>query len=148
LRGGLETILVVDDEEDVRSATCGILSALGYRVLEACDAAGAVDLIESGEQIDLVFTDVIMPGPVSSLQLRDVLRAHLPEAQILYTSGYAEGVLAHSGKLDASVHLLQKPYHPERRAHASVARPQPNTHAPPAARTLIPLLQHTVRYVR
>jgi signal transduction histidine kinase len=113
LRGGLETILVVEDEEDVRSATCGILSALGYHVLEACDAAAAVELIESGRQIDLVFTDVIMPGPVSSLQLRDVVTAYLPEAQILYTSGYAEGVLAHSGKLDASVHLLQKPYHPD-----------------------------------
>jgi signal transduction histidine kinase len=113
LHGGLETLLVVEDEEDVRSATCGILSALGYHVLEACDAAGAVELIESGQTIDLVFTDVIMPGPVSSLQLRDVLRTHLPQAQILYTSGYAEGVLAHSGKLDASVHLLQKPYHPD-----------------------------------
>jgi CheY-like chemotaxis protein len=113
LYGGLETILVVEDEEDVRSSTCGILSALGYHVLEACDAARAVELIEAGRPIDLVFSDVIMPGPVSSLQLREVLRAHLPDAQILYTSGYAEGVLAHSGKLDASVHLLQKPYHPD-----------------------------------
>jgi signal transduction histidine kinase len=113
LVGGLETILVVEDEEDVRSCTCGILSALGYHVLEACDAAGAVQVIESGRHIDLVFTDVIMPGPVSSLQLGQVLRKHLPDAQILYTSGYAEGVLAHEGKLDASVHLLQKPYHPD-----------------------------------
>jgi DNA-binding response OmpR family regulator len=60
-----------------------------------------------------VFTDVIMPGPVSSLQLGEVVRARLPQAQILYTSGYAEGVLAHEGKLEASVNLLQKPYHPD-----------------------------------
>jgi CheY-like chemotaxis protein len=103
------SVLLIDDEpfaQDIISHGLGSCS-----VLEACDAAGAVELIESGRQIDLVFSDVIMPGPVSSLQLRDVLRAHLPEAQILYTSGYAEGVLAHSGKLDASVHLLQKPYH-------------------------------------
>ena len=113
LCGGLETILVVEDEEDVRTSTCAILSALGYEVLEACDAAGAVELIESGRHIDLVFTDVIMPGPVSSLQLGEVVRRHLPQAQILYTSGYAEGVLAHEGKLSASVHLLQKPYHPD-----------------------------------
>ena len=113
LCGGLETILVVEDEEDVRNSTCAILSALGYDVLEACDAAGAVELIESGRHIDLVFTDVIMPGPMSSLQLGEVLRRHLPQAQILYTSGYAEGVLAHEGKLSASVHLLQKPYHPD-----------------------------------
>jgi signal transduction histidine kinase len=113
LFGGLETILVVEDEEDVRSSTCAILSALGYQVLEACDAAGAIALVESGRQIDLVFTDVIMPGPVSSLQLGEVVREHLPNAQILYTSGYAEGVLAHEGKVSASVHLLQKPYHPD-----------------------------------
>jgi signal transduction histidine kinase len=113
LLGGPETILVVEDEEDVRSATCGILSALGYRVLEAPDAAVAKAIVEGGEQIDLVFSDVIMPGPVSSLQLGEVVRARLPQAQLLYTSGYAEGVLAHEGKLDAGINLLQKPYHPD-----------------------------------
>jgi signal transduction histidine kinase len=117
LLGGPETILVVEDEEDVRSTTCGILSALGYRVLEAPDAAAAVALIdhaiESEQAIDLVFTDVIMPGPVSSLQLADVVRERLPYTEILYTSGYAEGVLAHEGKLQSTVNLLQKPYHPD-----------------------------------
>ena len=113
LYGGLETILVVEDEEDVRSSTCAILSALGYDVLEANDAATAVALIESGRHVDLVFTDVVMPGPVSSLQLGEAVRTHLPDTQILYTSGYAEGVLAHEGKVSASVHLLQKPYHPD-----------------------------------
>jgi CheY-like chemotaxis protein len=113
LLGGPETILVVEDEEDVRSTTCGILSALGYRVLEAPDAAAAVALIDSGRHIDLVFTDVIMPGPVSSLQLGEVVRSKLPGTEVLYTSGYAEGVLTHEGKLEASVNLLQKPYHPD-----------------------------------
>jgi CheY-like chemotaxis protein len=113
LLGGPETILVVEDEEDVRSSTCGILSALGYRVLEAPDAAAALGIVESGQAVDLVFTDVIMPGPVSSLQLAEAVRARLPSAQVLYTSGYAEGVLTHEGKLDVSVNLLQKPYHPD-----------------------------------
>ncbi|RZA33666.1 MAG: response regulator [Lysobacteraceae bacterium] len=113
LAGGLETILVVEDEPDVRDATCGILSALGYEVLEAADAEQALRIIDSGRHVDLVFTDVIMPGPVSSLQLGEIVRRRLPQAQVLYTSGYAEGVLAHEGKLDASVHLLQKPYHPD-----------------------------------
>jgi signal transduction histidine kinase len=113
LLGGLETILVVEDEEDVRSTTCGILSALGYRVLEAPDAAAAIEIVESGQAIDLVFSDVIMPGPVSSTQLGDVVARRLPQAQMLYTSGYAEGVLAHEGKLEATVNLLQKPYHPD-----------------------------------
>ena len=113
LLGGLETILVVEDEEDVRSTTCAILSALGYRVLEAADAAAACQVVERGEQIDLVFTDVIMPGPVSSLQLAERVRARLPHAEILYTSGYAEGVLTHEGRLEGTVNLLQKPYHPD-----------------------------------
>jgi FixJ family two-component response regulator len=57
-----------------------------------------------------VFTDVIMPGEVSSLELRDRVRDKLPAAQVLFTSGYAEGVLTHEGKVDAAVNLLQKPY--------------------------------------
>jgi len=113
LAGGLETILVVEDEQDVRSSTCGILSALGYQVLEAADAAAAAAIIESGREIDLVFTDVVMPGPVSSLQLGEIVRQHQPDCEILYTSGYAEGVLTHEGRLDSAVHLLQKPYHPD-----------------------------------
>jgi CheY-like chemotaxis protein len=113
LLGGPETILVVEDEEDVRSATCGILSALGYRVLEAHDAAMAKAIVDSGEQIDLVFSDVIMPGPVSSLQLGEAVRARLPLAQMLYTSGYAEGVLSHEGRVEAGINLLKKPYHPD-----------------------------------
>jgi len=113
LLGGLETILVVEDEEDVRSTTCGILSALGYRVLDAPDASAALAIVESGQQIDLVFTDVIMPGPITSMQLAESVRAQLPQAEILYTSGYAEGLLSNEGKLDGTVSLLQKPYHPD-----------------------------------
>ncbi|TXG02274.1 response regulator [Massilia arenae] len=138
LAGGLETILVVEDEEDVRSSTCGILSALGYDVLEAGDAAQAAAIIEQGRHIDLVFTDVVMPGPLTSLQLGEIVRSKLPECEVLYTSGYAEGVLTHEGKLDASVHLLQKPYHPEalsarirhllRRARRAAGKPSSATH--------------------
>ncbi|MDY0978096.1 response regulator [Massilia sp. CFBP9012] len=138
LAGGLETILVVEDEEDVRSSTCGILSALGYDVLEAGDAAQAAAIIEQGRHIDLVFTDVVMPGPLTSLQLGEIVRSKLPECEVLYTSGYAEGVLTHEGKLDASVHLLQKPYHPEalsarirhllRRARRAAGKPSNATH--------------------
>ena len=112
--GGLETILLVEDEEDVRSASSGILSTLGYRVLEAGDGAAAVDVIRSalahGDTIDLVFSDVIMPGPVSSRDLESYVREKLPRAQMLFTSGYADGVLAHAGKVDATLNLLQKPY--------------------------------------
>jgi len=138
LAGGLETILVVEDEEHVRSSTCGILSALGYEVLEARDAEEALGIIEDGCHIDLVFTDVIMPGPVTSLQLGEAVRRHLPQCEVLYTSGYAEGVLTHEGKLDSAVHLLQKPYHPDalsarirhllRRAKRAAGKPSTSTH--------------------
>jgi YesN/AraC family two-component response regulator len=67
-------------------------------------------MIISGQQVDLVFSDVIMPGPVTSLQLGDLVRAHLPKAQILYTSGFAEGVLSHEGRLQENVNLMPKPY--------------------------------------
>ena len=110
LSGGLETILVVEDEPEVRSTTVELLSALGYQVFEAEDAASAVELIDGAAKIDLVFSDVMMPGKMTSLDLSKAVRTRLPLAQILFTSGYAEGMLAHDGRLDPGVHLLQKPY--------------------------------------
>ena len=110
LVGGVETILVVEDETDVRTSTVELLSALGYQVLEAEDAASAIALVNSGVQVDLVFSDVIMPGKVSALEMGEAVVARLPTAQVLFTSGYAEGVLTHEGKLDPGVNLLQKPY--------------------------------------
>jgi signal transduction histidine kinase len=110
LIGGVETILVVEDEEAVRSATVELLATLGYQVLSSANAENATHLIEGGVRIDLLFTDVIMPGRISSMELSDLVRRKLPNAKILFTSGYAEGVLSHDGKLPAGVHLLQKPY--------------------------------------
>ena len=110
LVGGVETILVVEDESDVRNSTVELLSALGYQVLQAEDAASAIALVDSGAQVDLVFSDVIMPGKVSALEMGEAVMARLPGAQVLFTSGYAEGVLTHEGKLDPGVNLLQKPY--------------------------------------
>ncbi|TFW20847.1 response regulator [Massilia arenosa] len=111
LQGGPETILVVEDEADVRSTTVALLSALGYRVLEAADAGSACDIVNSGVELDLVFSDVIMPGKVTAYELGELVKQKLPATQMLYTSGYAEGVIAHEGKLDPSISLLQKPYH-------------------------------------
>ncbi|TWI66623.1 response regulator receiver domain-containing protein [Pseudoduganella lurida] len=113
LFGGVETILVVEDEEAVRDTTAALLSTLGYRVLQAEDADQAARIVDNGVNIDLLFTDVIMPGKLSSLQLADKVRDRCPEAQVLFTSGYAEGVLAHEGRVDPGVSLLPKPYNPE-----------------------------------
>jgi len=110
LTGGVETILVVEDEEAVRAATVDMLATLGYHVLSSANAEQATLLINGGVHIDLLFTDVMMPGRVSSLELSELVRAKLPHAHILFTSGYAEGVLSHDGRLPPGVNLLQKPY--------------------------------------
>jgi len=108
--GGAETILVVEDEEAVRSATVAMLADLGYQVLASPDADDAAQLLEGGTRIDLLFTDVIMPGRLTSLELSELLKRHQPQARVLFTSGYAEGLLAHDGKLPHGVNLLAKPY--------------------------------------
>lgn len=110
VRGGTETILVVEDDEDVRETAVALLSELGYRVLKARDAASALTVIESGVEIDLLFTDVVMPGPLRSPELARKARARLPNIAVLFTSGYTENAIVHGGRLDPGVELLPKPY--------------------------------------
>jgi CheY-like chemotaxis protein len=108
--GGQETILVVEDDEGVRATVVDLLSELGYRVLKAADASAALVIVESGVLIDLLFTDVIMPGPLRSPELARRARERLPDIAVLYTSGYTEDAIVHGGRLDAGVDLLGKPY--------------------------------------
>lgn len=86
--GGTETILVAEDDDEVRNTVVELLSALGYRVLTARDAASALTVIESGAPIDLLFTDVVMPGPLRSPELARMARQRLPSLAVLFTSGY------------------------------------------------------------
>lgn len=108
--GGSETILVVEDDEDVRDMAAETLTDLGYRVLKARDAQSALHIIESGISIDLVFTDVVMPGPLRSPELARMARARIPGIAVLFTSGYTENAIVHGGRLDPGVELLAKPY--------------------------------------
>ncbi|WP_225984636.1 response regulator [Noviherbaspirillum aerium] len=108
--GGIETILVVEDEADVRETTAQLLTNLGYLTLKAEDANSALRILESGTHVDLVFTDVVMPGPLRSAEFAQKARHMLPGLQVLFTSGYSEGILAHGGRVDPSVSLLRKPY--------------------------------------
>jgi len=110
IAGGTETVLVVEDDDAVRETVVAMLSDLGYRVLKAVDAASALIVIESGIPIDMLFTDVVMPGTLKSPELARKAKERLPNIAVLFTSGYTENSIVHGGKLDAGVELLSKPY--------------------------------------
>ena len=107
---GHETILVVEDSESVRKVAVSILRGLGYQVLEAEDGPSALTILSGGEEIDLLFTDLIMPNGMDGEEL--LKRAHVlrPGLKALFTSGYSEHFLQSRGNADAGVPLLNKPY--------------------------------------
>jgi two-component system, cell cycle sensor histidine kinase and response regulator CckA len=110
---GTETVLVVEDQDEVRAFAAGVLRSYGYNVLTAADGPKALALAEQhADPIHILLTDVVMPG-MSGRQLADELRAQRPEMRILYTSGYSQDVIANRGVLDADVAYLAKPYSPE-----------------------------------
>ncbi|WP_116123890.1 response regulator [Paraburkholderia sp. BL6669N2] len=116
-KGGTETILAVEDDEEVRTTVVEMLSDLGYRVLKAKDAQSALAIVESGVPIDMLFTDVVMPGPLRSTELARKARERLPSIAVLFTSGYTDNAIVHSGRLDEGIELLSKPY-----THEALAR--------------------------
>ena len=116
-----ETILVVEDDANVRFTVVTILGTLGYRCLEAGDAASAVALVEAGAEADLVFTDVSMPGPMKTRDMADRLRELMPGVPILFTSGYPREEIGRDGGFDASIDVLAKPY-PREALAAKVAQ--------------------------
>jgi len=113
LPGGTETILVVEDDELVRIAVCGQLSRLGYQTLEAADAERAMEIINNNSGIDLLFTDVVLPGQFNGRMLADRILTNNPKMKVLFTSGYTENAIVHHGRLDEGVQLLSKPYRQE-----------------------------------
>lgn len=110
ITGGTETILVAEDDDAVRDTVVALLADLGYRVLKARDAESALNIIESGIPIDLLFTDVVMPGSLKSPEVARKARERLPSLAVLFTSGYTENSIVHGGRLDDGVELLTKPY--------------------------------------
>jgi PAS domain S-box-containing protein len=108
--GGNETILVVEDDPDVRSYTTEILRELGYRVLEAHEGDTALSLLASERDIKLLFTDIGLPGPFNGRQLADEAAKRRGDIRILFTTGYAQNAIIHHGRLDPGVQLLVKPF--------------------------------------
>jgi PAS domain S-box-containing protein len=116
LQGGTETILVVEDDLKVQSTVVDTLSGLGYRVLKADSTEEALTVIRSGVHLDLLFTDVVMPGlPRSPEMVAQAVRL-LPGLKVLFTSGYTQNAIVHGGRLDPGVELLSKPYSREQLA--------------------------------
>lgn len=108
--GGSEIILVVEDDDLVRDHVQGQLVKLGYQVICASDAAAAMEIIRERADIDLLFTDVIMPGGMNGRDLAEAACKLRPAIKVLYTSGYTEDTIIHGGRLDKGIHLLSKPY--------------------------------------
>ena len=108
--GGAETILVAEDDDAVRGTVVELLTELGYNVLKARDAEGALTVIESGVHVDMLFTDVVMPGTLRTPELARKAREKQPHIAVLFTSGYTQNAIVHGGRLDAGVALISKPY--------------------------------------
>jgi PAS domain S-box-containing protein len=114
--GGTETILVVEDDISVQATVVEMLTSLGYRVLKADDAESALVILKSGVPIDLLFTDVVMPGQLRVPELARQAKLLIPAIEVLFTSGYTQNAIVHGGRLDPGVHLLSKPYRREQLA--------------------------------
>jgi CheY-like chemotaxis protein len=107
---GDESILIVEDDALVREYVVAQISRLGYDTLAASNGAEALAIINGPERVDLLFTDVIMPGSMNGRQLAIEAQKRRPELKVLFTSGYTENAIVHHGRLDAGVLLLPKPY--------------------------------------
>lgn len=108
--GGTEHILLVEDNALVLQYVAGQLRALGYRVTEAASGTEALDMIECHSDIDLLLTDIMMPGGLNGIDLANLVRLSRPQIGVLYTSGFTDGSLGKQGLLPDDVELLNKPY--------------------------------------
>jgi DNA-binding NtrC family response regulator len=104
-----EVVLLVEDNEDVRHYSAMILDELGYGVIEAEGADDALAVLRSRQRIDLLFTDVVLPGQ-SGRVLADAAAALRPGLKVLFTTGYSRNAIVHHGRLDAGVQLITKPF--------------------------------------
>ena len=107
---GAETILVVEDDEALRLYTVETLGDLGYSVVAAANAAAALEIIGRGPEIDLLFTDIVMPGGMNGRQLADEAIRQKPKLKVLFTTGYTANAIVHHGRLDPDVELISKPF--------------------------------------
>jgi signal transduction histidine kinase/CheY-like chemotaxis protein len=108
-----ELVLLVEDDAAVRQVASDALGSLGYAVLAAEDAEAALRMLEGGARPDVLFTDVVMPGPLTSRGLAEQAQRMLPGLAVLFTSGYTQNSIVHNGELDPGISLLSKPWRTE-----------------------------------
>ena len=111
-----ETVLVVDDEPSVRMLVTEVLEELGYAAIEAADSASGLKVLQSDVRIDLLITDVGLPGGMNGRQMTDAARQKRPKLKVLFITGYAENAAISNGHLEPGMHLLTKPFAMEKLA--------------------------------
>jgi CheY-like chemotaxis protein len=105
-----ETVLVVEDDPDVRTYTVEMVSDLGYQVVSAPDGLSALQVLEAHPELRLLFTDVGLPGGMNGRQLADEAIRRRPGIKVLFTTGYARNAIVHHGRLDPGVEVIFKPF--------------------------------------
>jgi len=117
VRGGSETILVVEDEVAVRELVCSVLEGHGYKILQAETGIKALDVWQRNKKkIDLLLTDLVMPDHLNGRELAEKLRSEKPKLKVIFTSGYTADVVGKDFVLQRGLHYLQKPYDPQKLA--------------------------------
>ena len=105
-----QTVLVVDDEPTVRMLVAEVLEDLGYTAIEAADGAAGLKVLRSDVRLDLLVTDVGLPGGMNGRQVADAARVARPDLKVLFITGYAENAVLNHGHLDPGMHVLVKPF--------------------------------------
>ena len=108
--GGSETILVVEDHDDLRTYCVGVLQELGYRVLEASNGRRALEILQADTDVALLFTDVVLPDGLDGRELAREAQRRRPGLRVLFTTGYTRNAVIHNGRLEPGVRLIGKPF--------------------------------------
>jgi CheY-like chemotaxis protein len=117
VRGGTETILVVEDEVAVRELVCNVLGSHGYKILQAETGVKALEVWHHNKKkIDLLLTDLVMPDRLNGRELAEKLLSERPRLKVIFTSGYSADVVGKDLTLHRGLHYLQKPYDPQKLA--------------------------------
>ena len=131
-----ELVLLVEDDPAVRAAAAAAVAGLGYQVVEAVDATAGLALLQGGLRPAVLFTDVVMPGPLTSRAMAEQARRMVPGLAVLFTSGYTQNSIVHNGELDPGIDLISKPWRTEdlaRRLRAVLAAARATPAAPMSA---------------